>query len=98
MPHTREDVQAAKSALIQSLNQTKMCLNQYMAVLKSVLATVENTQRAVAMFTAAVPEVDVLTLHDTPESVATKASFVRGLAEKISNVTSPQTPPAGNGS
>ena len=82
MAHTREDVANTKTALI-------MALDKYAAILKGNLAAVENCRRAVMMTTATVPEVDVLTLTDTPETVAAKTSFVRELADKITNVASP---------
>ena len=81
MAHTREDVAATKTALI-------IALDRYAAILKGNLAAVENCKRAVMMTTAAVPEVETLTLTDTPETVAAKTSFVRELADKIGNVTS----------
>ena len=82
MSHSREDVANTKTALI-------IALDRYTAILKGNLAAVENCRRAVMMTTAPIPEVDVLTLHDTPETVAAKTSFVRELADKISNVASP---------
>jgi hypothetical protein len=82
MAHTREDVANTKTALI-------VALDRYAAILKGNLAAVENCKRAVMMTTAAIPEVEPLTLHDTPEMVTAKTSFVRELADKISNAASP---------
>lgn len=79
MAHTREDVAATKTALI-------VALDRYAAILKGNLAAVENCRRAVMMTTAQIPDVEPLTLHETPES---KSSFVRELADKITNVTTP---------
>ena len=87
MAHTREDVAATKTALL-------LALDRYVAILKGTLAAVENCKRAVIMVTAQVPEVETLTLHDTPEHVAAKTSFVKGLADKIASAT---TQPGGNG-
>ena len=89
MAHTREDVAAIKTALI-------VALDRYVAVLKGNLAAVENCKRAVMMTTAAIPEVEALTLHDTPEAIAAKTGFVRGLADKIAAAGTP-TPPSNNG-
>jgi hypothetical protein len=82
LAHTREDVSNCKTALI-------IALDRYASILKGNLAAVENCKRAVMMTTAQTPEVDILTLHDTPETVAAKTSFVRELADKISNVAAP---------
>lgn len=85
MAQTREEVAATKSALI-------IALDRWTAILKNHLAAVENCKRAVMMTTAAIPEVEALTLHDTPEGVEQKKNFVRDLANKIAAVG-----PSGNG-
>jgi hypothetical protein len=82
MAHTREEVAATKTALI-------VALDRYAAILKGNLAAVENCKRAVMMTTAIVPEVDVLTLRETPAVATGPTSFVRELADKISNVSAP---------
>jgi hypothetical protein len=85
MAHTREDVAATKSALI-------IALDRYSAILKGNLAAVENCKRAVMMTTAPMPEVEILTLNDTPEGVEQKKNFVRNLADKISGVAPAPAP------
>ena len=84
MAHTREDVARIKTTLITSLDN-------YIAVLKGNIAAAENCKRAVLMTTAQIPDIEPLTLRETPETgtAAAKSGFVRDLADKIANVAAP---------
>lgn len=84
MANTREDVAQVKSQLI-------IWLDRYIALLKNNIAAAENCRRAVLMTTAQIPDIEPLTLRETPETgtAAAKSGFVRDLADKIANVAAP---------